>query len=210
MSAEARREAKRFKSLVEALFNEGIKYMQTKEGAAYGSINANWFASRDELVSSMRPDTGNFGNKLVPLAPPKDLGPKAIVAMWCKWTFDADYACEIQVMIHREKNQAYGFRIDKPNPRGDLRHGYWHVQFTREFQGGGAFTKATGIDWISTSTPAFPIALDKDGGLLPKDAAIYATISLYGGTYPQDLSDTLKSMTGSESLKSIVLGTTAA
>jgi hypothetical protein len=177
-------DVKTFRKILMALFKDGRSDLADRAQHLYSVSAIPWFDNEREMRNALACRKGDFGSRLVSLRPPSGLpSEKAVIGMWCAWDFENESpACKIEILISRANGQVFGFRVDPAHPRH--KHRYWHVQFTYKFSCQGTGFPQANANCIDDSTPAFPVALDPTGTVTPKDAAVYAIISLYGLEIP--------------------------
>jgi len=183
---------KTFRHILMALFKDGSSDLRDRAQHLYSISTVPWFANDQEMRSALACQKGDFGSRLVSLRPPSGLPrEKAVIGMWCSWDFENESpACKIEILISRANGQVFGFRVDPAHPRH--KHRYWHVQSTYKFSCRSTGFPQANANCIDDSTPAFPIALDPSGRVAPKDAAVYAIISLYGLDLPNSIVTEIK------------------
>jgi len=192
---DSREELKAFRKLMVALSHEGIKDWHDRAQYIMSVTNVSWFSSNKELEQILKAAKGNFDDRVLPLRPPTGLNnEKTIVGMWCSWDFESEIpCCKIEILIRRAKGHVYGFRVDPPDFRD--KHCFWHVQFTHCFLETEARFPKSKATWIDESTPAFPIPLGDTASITPKDATVYAVISLYGADIRAPIYDRIRQLT---------------
>lgn len=185
-----------FRGMIKVLRREGAIDLATRSQHIYRITNAAWFANEHEVDRVLAPPKGDFGDRLLLLLPPSGLdSDKTVIGMWCAWDFEMPSPeCKIEILISRPNRRVFGFRVDPAHARTP-KHRYWHVQFTYKFTRQDTRFPEADANCIDDSTPAFPIALDNPGSVTPKDAAVYAIISLYGRDIPPAINAGIKRLT---------------
>ncbi|KPD14763.1 hypothetical protein ADM96_37530 [Burkholderia sp. ST111] len=168
-----------FSDIIVTSYLEGRQHRKNVPNTQPGFERVQWFPNDRIVKQTLSEKKGDFGDYLVPLRPPSGLG-NVNIGLWCSWDFTVDPAiCKLEVLIGRQSNQVWGFRVDPPH--GGAKHNYWHTQFMHAFtMDKTKFPTCDKVGWIDVSTPAYPIALDEPGKVRATDAALYAIISLYG------------------------------
>lgn len=189
-----------FRSLMMGFYKLG-----TLRDTKMTSPMVSYFSSDRAIGAVLEKAKGDFGNMLIALPPPSGMT-NAKIGMWCNWDFTRESPiCSIQVMFAKDKDKAWGFRVDPPHAeRAERKHSYWHTQFTRSFQNSGIYFPKCKVDWIDSSTPAYPIALENPGSVRPSDALVYALIAIYGQEVNKDILTLLRKIRCSVSLRAIL------
>lgn len=174
-----------FRDIVLSIHKDGVRYLnelQTSEVPAVCN-GINWFADERQLSRLLNKSKGDLGNYVVAVRGPTGMN-KPIVGLWTQWDFEADLPwCKLELIMCRAPKQIYGFRIDPPHDFE--KHDYWHAQFTHAFSNSYTrFPTTTAVDWISKTTPAYPITLDSHESITPQLIAVYSLLSLYGKDWP--------------------------
>jgi hypothetical protein len=202
----SRKEFEGFRKMMLALSREDSGDLNVRSQRNISTTNVSWFTNDRELQEMLIAPSGDFGARVLRLRPPSGLDiQRTIVGMWCSWNFEsATPHCKIQILIHRGGKNVYGFRIDPPFVYD--KHQFWHVQFTHRFSNEETRFPESQATWISDRTPAFPIPLGDAANITPKDATVYAVISLYGADISAPIYDRIRQLTKGvhDSLKTLI------
>jgi len=192
----SRKEFEAFQAIMVALSREGIGDLNDRAQHISRVTNVSWFAQDWELHKILEKTRGDFGERVLPMRPPSGLdNERTIVGMWCSWDFESGTPyCQIVILIWRGKGCVYGFRVDPPHVFD--KHRFWHVQFTHRFcKGKNIRFPVSEATWIDDRTPAFPILLGNTGSITPKEATVYAVVSLYGSDISTPIYDRIRELT---------------